>query len=535
MKKKETGLVSNNPNAAAMIFALQRMGYTNEAAICDIIDNSIDAGATEVRLIIDKDRKSKLFTISFIDNGCGMTKDVLDEALRLGSKTNHDENADLGKFGMGLCTAGMSLADITEVYTRSEQSDTIYKSVTDVDEIRKFDKFVKYLGEASDEEISYFNSKLKDSTGTIVSLKNCHGVKYSSLEPFKNNMINYVSQTYRKFMPKVSFYINDVKCAPKDVLLEGGVKLQLKESGGDSTTEYILPSSEIKYDDDLVLNLEDNKKASIHIKLALLPDNINTISAAAGINVTNQGIYYLRNNREIESGATLKGSRLKVKHPQLNRVRCEISFDSSLDEYFGVSFTKNKVDPSQSICDQIAREIDPQIKTMHDQIKKEKQANDDENISHKSAEVYINKKKNVLITPPVEKEKREHKENNTLSETDINSENEPSGRIRTPKVKQIGKSLVEFRKAQYGDMGIMFYPYMEGKTLVIEYNINHPFYSKFFLENINNGENVRDMIDFFVFCLASAQISITGSDSEKADMFEILMTQMSMNMRSLLK
>ena len=40
---------NNEPNAAILIYALQHLGYKNEVALCDIIDNAIDAGSTKIR------------------------------------------------------------------------------------------------------------------------------------------------------------------------------------------------------------------------------------------------------------------------------------------------------------------------------------------------------------------------------------------------------------------------------------------------------------------------------------------------------
>ena len=43
-------MVPNEPNAAILIDALQNIGYDNISAITDIVDNSIDAGATKIQI-----------------------------------------------------------------------------------------------------------------------------------------------------------------------------------------------------------------------------------------------------------------------------------------------------------------------------------------------------------------------------------------------------------------------------------------------------------------------------------------------------
>ena len=109
----------NNPNAKILIYAMQHLGYDNYVALCDIIDNSIDANATKIKVFITN--KNDNFQIIILDNGCGMSKDTLDEALKFGSDSSHDEISDLGKYGMGLSTAGLSLADKTTVLTLNEE------------------------------------------------------------------------------------------------------------------------------------------------------------------------------------------------------------------------------------------------------------------------------------------------------------------------------------------------------------------------------------------------------------------------------
>ena len=106
----------NEPNAGILIYALQHLGYKNDVALCDIIDNSIDAGATVIQLEIAADR------IIIADNGCGMNKETLNEALRLGSDVVRDDASCLGKFGMGLSTASMSIANKTIVLTKTAES-----------------------------------------------------------------------------------------------------------------------------------------------------------------------------------------------------------------------------------------------------------------------------------------------------------------------------------------------------------------------------------------------------------------------------
>lgn len=96
------------PRAIAMLEALRGLGYSTGAALADIIDNSISAGANEVRVDFAWDGPASRVTI--LDNGRGMDDAELERAMRLGDKNPLDARSahDLGRFGMGLKTASFS-------------------------------------------------------------------------------------------------------------------------------------------------------------------------------------------------------------------------------------------------------------------------------------------------------------------------------------------------------------------------------------------------------------------------------------------
>jgi hypothetical protein len=96
------------PRAMAMLESLRGLGYSTGAALADIIDNSISAGASEVRL--DFAWQGTLSRITILDNGRGMSDAELEGAMRLGDRNPLDARPahDLGRFGMGLKTASFS-------------------------------------------------------------------------------------------------------------------------------------------------------------------------------------------------------------------------------------------------------------------------------------------------------------------------------------------------------------------------------------------------------------------------------------------
>lgn len=96
------------PRASAMIEALRGMGYSTGAAVADLVDNSIAAGAACVEVVFSWDGVASW--VSVLDDGRGMDDPELERAMTLGDKSPLEvrDPGDLGRFGMGLKTASFS-------------------------------------------------------------------------------------------------------------------------------------------------------------------------------------------------------------------------------------------------------------------------------------------------------------------------------------------------------------------------------------------------------------------------------------------
>ena len=91
-----------------MIESMRSYGYTLPAALADLIDNSIAAAASTVKLRFHWSGADSW--VSILDDGSGMSEDALRDAMRLGSRSPLEERDpdDLGRFGLGLKTASLS-------------------------------------------------------------------------------------------------------------------------------------------------------------------------------------------------------------------------------------------------------------------------------------------------------------------------------------------------------------------------------------------------------------------------------------------
>ncbi len=72
------------PDPAGTIESLGALGYTLEAAIADLVDNSIDAGAGKVDISFFWDGPASHITV--VDNGHGMTEAELQVAMAIAAR-----------------------------------------------------------------------------------------------------------------------------------------------------------------------------------------------------------------------------------------------------------------------------------------------------------------------------------------------------------------------------------------------------------------------------------------------------------------
>lgn len=127
------------------VSAMRDNGYKNAAyAIAELMDNAIQAGATQVELLCgDKTEMrrqrstSQIETIAVLDNGSGMNAETLRLALQFGNGTYLDpeDHKGIGRFGMGLPSSSISQARRVDVWTWQNGPESAIHSYLDLDEI----------------------------------------------------------------------------------------------------------------------------------------------------------------------------------------------------------------------------------------------------------------------------------------------------------------------------------------------------------------------------------------------------------------
>ena len=154
------------PQAARTIEGLRDTGYEPSDALEDIIDNSIAAGATEVLVRVWMDPTGEpLVTVA--DNGHGMDEAGLINAMTYGSAARQNQ-ASLGKFGLGLKTASTAMCRQLTVVTRGANDSTPQAATWDLDFVQERNEWLLQRPDPTPEQVELLNEAAAGSAGTLV-------------------------------------------------------------------------------------------------------------------------------------------------------------------------------------------------------------------------------------------------------------------------------------------------------------------------------------------------------------------------------
>ncbi len=135
--------------------ALRKNDWDLKNALGELIDNSIDAGASTITILQGGSSKNWEFTIK--DDGAGMSPELLNESVDLGSDLLEYSETDIGEYGVGLTAA---IFNIT--HSGVARIDSVCNGVKSSIEI--------YLDKVAKSEVK--TEKTSESNGTTIFLPN---------------------------------------------------------------------------------------------------------------------------------------------------------------------------------------------------------------------------------------------------------------------------------------------------------------------------------------------------------------------------
>ena len=338
------------PKASTLMGSLRSIGYSFEAAIADIIDNSISAHASNVHIFFPLNPLD-IMAVGILDDGDGMDKEYLFEAMRYGSSASEDKRAedDLGRFGMGLKSASLSQCRILTVVSYDGINLNAY--TWDYSYIlEKQDWIIKELTSFEIDKLPYINHLKVQCKGTLVIwqdfdvlYKSSDGQIFETLNDLRTTVEESVALIFHRYLSstgkdQLNIYINKLLVSALDPFLENH------------------PKTTFKKEKDIAINDSNGIEQLIHIKPFVLPfatdlkDKDKKLIGGIENLRSKQGFYIYRNKRLIIWG-TWFGMNKRAELTKNARIRVDIP--NTLDDIWSIDIMKQKASIPKRILNQL--------------------------------------------------------------------------------------------------------------------------------------------------------------------------------------
>lgn len=385
-----------------LVQSLRDVGYNSTtSAICEHIDNALQWDATEVRVYFHQTGKRGAYSVDvlILDNGSGMPPHVLKVATAFGGSMVYENRTGIGRFGMGMKTAALSMSPVLDVYSWQEPR-AIYNMTLDVEDIGSNRSNLIELPDAEllddlpseitdiltnpmvfpknpDDTQNLFAIDREDvrqelgESGTIVFMPNCDRLTYRTARSLVDHATRIIGRVYRRYIAEgKKIYINNRLVEAFDPTYWTTSARHSKVPGITTKQSQLVRSWPVE----IPVEEHSDKTSVATVKLYMLP--IQEWSDLPRKVLKNDlhlfddyTVSFMRNDREVEIGSSYK--KLGVsKHSDNNWLRLQIDFSGELDEAFGVAANKQGVRPKGYVSEAIKLKIGEDLKKTRDSIKR---------------------------------------------------------------------------------------------------------------------------------------------------------------------
>jgi hypothetical protein len=496
------------PDPSRLIEGLRDTGYDFNTALADIVDNSVDANATRVRIWIRMDMDGDV-TVSVADNGHGMDQNDLLNAMTYGSKGKKDKNS-LGKFGLGLKTASTAFARRLSVITRTPDTGTC-KATWDLDHVERKKAWEVLLDQPSAEEVALLNEAAEGGAGTLVMWEKVDRVikayvnsggapARNALKKVIEGFKDHASMVYQRFLDPDDNRASTIVLTINDTILEAWDPFCRNVDGVELVGDMKVP-----------VDLPGNVESSFTIRAFVLPRREDFPSKeaakAARLENQNQGIYVYRENRLIHPHSWLEMYR---EEPHLSLLRVEFSFDHSLDEAFQVDIKKSRILIKDELFSFLSSKFLPgPRRAAEDRYRKGQKikAQEKSKSAHASSNAMISSKEQDLHLAKIKVTDSEK------GEVEVDNK-QGVFRIKMPVTTALEKGAVNIQPVPSIDDGLLWQPCIIAGHHGVQINTGHPYYHKVYVPNLSSSVTVQGM-DALLWALCEAEIGATTDTTRK--------------------
>jgi hypothetical protein len=488
------------------IDSFRSMGFNITSGICEIIDNAVEAEATKIRIKIDykqiigNQKYRRIEKFIFTDNGYGMDKEKLVDCLVLGLGTKRGLKKGIGKFGVGATFAGISQGKFIGIFSKTKTGNWNYTQL----DLNLLNQGEEGISDPIEKEPPAEYSDEIDKQGTIIIWDN---IDTNQNEKDIPHTVHTIGRIYRK-------YIAENKLEEGKIVKNNPISITLN---GEEIPPYdpLYLTYSPRSEDKKLATLESSEifdfkplKGEMRITISHLPeswyddpkmykpgqDPINKTERK--ISSDNKGISIVREGREMAFGEIPFLKLLAAKSsedggsnftPEDRFTGIEISFSRDSDELFGIEANKSRMFLPSITRERLGKILYPILATRRTNFtkvrgKKSKGKNTPNQPSSKSKKIIQNNMPSPHYT------------------------DDEKGKIRKF-AEQMGTNKIEIDEF-YNDLVSGYLPMHswdldaagpfvqyenELKSIVVKYNMNHPFMKKFFetLEDIAIRRGVK--------------------------------------------
>jgi anti-sigma regulatory factor (Ser/Thr protein kinase) len=500
------------------IQATRDSGYKNTAsAISELVDNSIQAGATKVAIsVMLHPENEKAIDVCVLDDGCGMDPFTLQQALRFGGSSRFGDRSGLGRYGMGLPNASLSQTRRVTVYTwqslrqdyggiskrrsrvKQEVPDRIYRSYLDVDEIIRGEMVEVPRPKLVSAPITQFQT----ASGTLVVWNCCDRLDSRRISTITRKLGAELGRRFRHFLWKgLTITINGDSVRPFDPLyLHSDTEVAGARPFGE----------ELRYE--IAVNgSEPSKTGWVLVRFSELPvDEWHRLSneEKRRIGVSKgAGVSIVRANREVDYGWFFMGEKRRENYDDW--WRCEIQFDPVLDDVFGISHTKQQIRPQPHVMEALTPDLEATARALNSRARKAY-------LAVKVGERFSDAERVASgcdrLLPPLPR-KSTPQSKSLMHDLE---RNHPSLRRRSETGAESKYRIVE---DSVKDMRFFSHAF-DGERLVLVVNPDHPFYREIYkpLADGDSPQHQQLRAKIELLLLAAARSEVANSSRETSEL-----------------
>lgn len=400
-----------------LVQSLRDVGYDNTTtAVCEHIDNSIQWGAKSIRIYFNQTGKRGNYKIDvmILDDAVGMSPHVLKVATSFGGSMVYNNRGGIGRYGMGMKTAALSMCPVLDVYSWQERG-AFYNMTLDVDELganrsnlieladpqlspdlpsNVTDILTKAMvfpkrPEETQELLADNRDDLLDAlgkSGTIVLMEDCDRLTYRTARTLVDHATKEIGRVYRKFIGDgLRIYVNNRLVQAFDPTYWMTSARHSRITGLNEKQSRLVKSWPIE----IPVSEGTKETSTASVRLFALPyeewGQLPRSVIAKELQVyDDHRVSFMRNDREVEIGSYRK---LHIgRHHTNNWLRLQIDFQGELDEAFGVAANKQGVRPKDYVFELFGKAIKDEVSDLRKRLSKIKADRDASDNSSKISE-----------------------------------------------------------------------------------------------------------------------------------------------------